>query len=329
MPAPPIFINPEHQKLFEKQGFLVLPFLTEDEVQYFDQLFDKLHLNLPQSGFFSGSYSPDMDYKMKVSSEIKRVYHRAFETIFQNYTPFGGAYLVKMPSPDSDLFIHQDWTVVDESKELALNIWTPLCDITLDNGPLMVLPGSQYDAFPVLRAPTMRYFFDHDYEIAMRQMIPMTVKAGTAVILNQSIVHYSPPNVSGKIRKAITAGVKTKDAQMVFHFKDPARTDNQIEKFEMDDDFFIQFDDFFEDIYKRPQVGKSIGFIDYEVPILNAEELERQIRKMKQDAGFEFFESDILTSPELTEPTIEKTVFWKTYTPGNIWRELKFRLSGK
>lgn len=333
MPAPPIFKNPEHQSTFEKQGFLVLPFLNEEEVHHMDKLFDELHPTLPDDGFFAGSYSPDMEYKKRVSEEIKVVFKRRYEEVFQNYTPFGGAYLFKMPSPNSDLFIHQDWTVVDESKSIALNIWTPLCDITPENGPLMVLPGSHYAAFPVMRAPTMRYFFDHDYQLAMEQLEPMIVKAGTAVILNQSLIHYSPPNKSDKIRKAITAGVKTKHAQMIFHYKDVERTDNQIEKFEMDDDFFIQFEDFFKDIYKRPTVGKSIGFIEYEVPMLKGEELKKQIHKMKTNAGFSFKEiEEKIPEPQFAETTTsskEERNFWQVYTPMNIAREIKFRVTGK
>ncbi len=334
MPASPIFKNSEHQAIFEKQGFLVLPFLNEEEVRHMDKLFDELHPILPADGFFAGSYSSDMEYKIRVSEEIKIVFKRRYEEVFQNYTPFGGAYLFKMPSPNSDLFIHQDWTVVDESKHIALNIWTPLCDITPENGPLMVLPGSHYTAFPVMRAPTMRYFFDHDYQLAMQQLEPVIVKAGTAVILNQSLIHYSPPNKSDKIRKAITAGVKTKNAQMIFHYKDVERNDNLVEKFEMDDDFFIQFEDFFKDIYKRPTVGKSIGFIEYEVPILKGEDLKHRIRKMKTEAGFTFKEiEEKIPEPQFAEATTtspkEERNFWEVYTPMNIAREIKFRVTGK
>ena len=333
--VPPIFLDKDRQQVFEKQGFLVIEnFLNHEEIQHMDKLFDEMHPELPDSGFFAGSYSSDMEYKKKVSEEIKIVYKRAYEENFTHYTPFGGAYLFKISSPNSDLFVHQDWTVVDESKHLALNIWVPLCDITPENGPLMVLPGSHYPSLPILRAPTMRYFFDHDYERVMRQLIPLYVKAGTAVVLSQSLVHYSPPNTSGKIRKAITAGLKTKDAQMIFYFKDPQKNNNQIEKFEMDDDFFIHFENFFEDIYKRPTVGKSIGFIEYEVPMLKGEALEKVVKAMKEKAGFEYIEPAKTESvPAQEQAQIEtqnrsKEPFWKVYTPLNILREIIFRLTG-
>ncbi|MFT5621386.1 MAG: hypothetical protein ACI9QR_001724 [Flavobacteriaceae bacterium] len=333
MPAKRIFHTTAQQELFEKQGFLVIEnFLNTEEVAHMDELFDEIHPNLPKSGFYAGSYSKDFEYKKKVSEEIKVVYHRAYEAHFKDYTPFGGAFLFKMPSPDSDLFIHQDWTVVDESKHIALNVWVPLCDITLENGPLMVLPGSHYNNYPVVRAPTMRYFFDNDYERAMRQLEPILVKAGTAVVLNQSLVHYSPPNASGKIRKAITAGIKTKDAQMIFHFKDPQKNENILEKFEMDDDFFIHFEDFFKDIYKRPTVGKSIGNIDYTLPTLQGEDLEVLLKTMKEKAGYEYKEPiapEIETPKEEVPSTPEDTrSFWQIYTPINILKEIKFRITG-
>jgi hypothetical protein len=319
-----IFKDSTQQALFDRQGFIVIPnFLTEDEVLHMDRFFDEMHPSLPQEGFFAGSYSADMEYKRKVSNEIKQVYHRAYEIFFRNYTPFGGAFLFKMPSENSDLFIHQDWTVVDESKHVALNIWVPLCDIILENGPLMVIPGSHFANYPTLRAPTMRYFFDHDVDTAMQQLEPIIVKAGTAVVLNQSLVHYSPPNRSKKIRKAITAGLKTKDAQMIFHYRDSLSTSEQIEKFEMDDDFFIQFDDFFTDIYKRPSMGKFAGKMDYSVPMLSGDALQVQFSKMRRSAGFEPIEN-ITRISDSEAPT--KRSFFETYTLKNMLMEVLGRI---
>lgn len=329
MSVPAIFLDPDQQALFNKQGFVVIPdFLNHQEIEHMDRLFDELHPNLPKSGFFAGSYSSDFNYKKLVSEEIKVVYNRAYQTFFKDFTPFGGAYLYKIPSENSDLFIHQDWTVVDESQHVALNIWVPLCDVDLENGPLMVLPGSHYANFPVLRAPTMRYFFDHDYTKAMNQLIPLPVKAGTAVVLNQSLVHYSPPNKSTKIRKAITAGLKTKDAQMIFHFKDANNSENVLEKFEMDDDFFIHFENFFEDIYKRPKVGKSLGIVNYEVPMLVGNDLDLLLREMKSKAGYSFVEP--VLSFEQNETTnsqpIDTRTFWQKYTLPNIAKEIAHKL---
>jgi hypothetical protein len=279
-----IFKSEEHQRLFDKQGFIVLPFITPQEVAQLDKLFDELHPQLNEGGFFSGSYSSDIVYKKKASDAIVNAFSRAYQEIFTCYTPFGGAFLYKMPGISSELCAHQDWTIVDETQHVAINCWVPLCDVTKDNGALSILPGSQFDNFNVIRAPTLPFFFSGNDDLVMKELIPMEVKAGTAVILNQSVIHYSPPNNSKKIRKAITAGVKSEGAQMYFHYKIPDK--DELEVFKMDDDFLISFKDFGNDIGKRPYLGKSIGFISFDSSRLDGGKLHAKVKEMKESAGF-------------------------------------------
>jgi hypothetical protein len=280
-----IFKNEEHQQLFDQQGFIVLPFITTEEVIQLDKLFDELHPQLNNSGFFSGSYSSDIAYKKKASDEVVKIFSRSYEELFINYKPFGAAFLYKVPGEKSELAAHQDWTIVDEQKNVAINCWVPLCDVYKENGALSILPGSHFDNLNTVRAPTLPFFFSDNDEIVVNELLPLEVKAGTAVILNQSVIHYSPPNRSNKVRKAITAGLKSDGAQMYFHYKVPDK--DELEVFEMDDDFLISFKDFANDIGKRPYLGKSIGFVPYKLPKLSKEILYEKIKEMKSMAGFE------------------------------------------
>lgn len=280
-----IFKDDAMQARFEKQGFLVVPFIDADEIAYLDKLFDELHPMLPNQGFVSGSYSPDIDYKKKASNEIVKVFSKHYERLFVNYQPFGAAFLFKMPSQNSELAIHQDWTIVDEEQYVALNCWVPLTDVNEQNGALQIVPGSHYDALKTLRAPTLPFFFSGNDDLVVKESIPMCIKAGEAVILNQSVIHYSPPNVSAKIRKAITAGVKSKGAAMEFNYSVPDKTDT-VEVFEMPEDFLISFKDFATDIFKRPYMGTSKGYRAYKMPLFTREELQQAITRMKTNAGF-------------------------------------------
>lgn len=280
-----IFLSDENQALFERQGFIVLPFLTQNEVAELDAFFDELHPELHGSGFVSGSYSNDFDYKKRASDGIVKVFSRRYAEIFTNYAPFGGAFLYKVPGENSALAAHQDWTIVDELQHVALNCWVPLCDVTMENGPLMIMPGSHFDRHNVVRAPTVPFFFSGNEDLVMQQLVPMEVKAGTAVILNQSVIHYSPPNRSDKVRKAITAGIKSGGAQMYFHYKEPDR--EELEVREMNDDFLIRFENFYEAIMQRPVQGSPIAPIPYVSPILEREQLKEKLCEMKEGAGFE------------------------------------------
>ena len=307
-----IFKNEEDQALFDKQGFITLPFLTPSEVADLDKVFDDLHPNLGENGFFSGSYSSDFAYKKKASDQIVAHFSRAYAETFINYKPFGGAFLYKSPGEQSELAAHQDWTIVDEDQEIALNCWVPLCDVTIENGPIMIMPGSQYTKHPVLRAPTLPFFFSGNDDVVLKELEVMEVKAGTAVILNQSVIHYSPANTSKAVRKAITAGIKSENAQMYFHYKVPEN--DQLEIFKEDDDFLIRFDNFMEDIGQRPKMGESIGFKDYKLPQYSREELTKLIAKLKTDAGFKIKEVEPAPVPaETTKPGF--------FTA--LWRKLK------
>lgn len=301
-----IFKSGQHQQLFDKQGFIVLPFLNSAEVDKLNNVFDELHTDVNTSGFFSGSYSPDFNYKKRASDEIVKNFTRAYEELFVDYTPFGGAFLFKVPGANSELAAHQDWTIVDEHKHVALNCWVPLSDISLENGPLMILPGSHFTNLNVLRAPTLPFFFSGEEKMIIDELEPMIVKAGTAVILNQSVIHYSLPNLGNSVRKAITAGVKSKGAQMYFYYKNLQEDKNELEVFEEDDDFLIRFDNFVEDISKRPKNGTSIGFIPYTLPQLKGKELFDKITEMKISAGFK-----MKTQYQVSEQVQNKSLFKK------------------
>lgn len=281
-----IFKDPEHQRLFDTQGYVKLKFLNDEQVAYLDKLFDELHPELPEEGFYAGSYFPDFEYKKRASDEIVKVFSASNEKIFKNYTAFGASFLFKMPSENSDLVLHQDWTIVDETQAVAINCWVPLCDTSVENGTLMVLPGAHHGNFPVHRAPTLNFFFTGKEKQVMKQLVPMNAKAGEAVILNQSLVHYSPPNISGKIRKAITAGIKTKGAPMQFFYKSPDN-ESSLDVYDMDENFLIMFDEFGKDIFQAPIHGVKRGTLDYTLPQPKEDELDELIQHFLRTSGIE------------------------------------------
>lgn len=291
---PEIFQNPEHQKDFETKGYVKVQFLDQEQINYLDQLFDDLHPNLPDSGFVAGTYYPDLDYKKKASDEIVKAFEKSYERIFKDYQAFGGSFLFKIPSANSDLVLHQDWTIVDESEAVAINCWVPLCDTNVENGTLMVLPGAHNYNFHVHRAPTLNFFFTGNEETVMKHLVPMNAKAGEAVLLNQSLVHYSPPNTSKKIRKAITAGVKTKGHGMHFYYFDKEKNEQKLDMYTMDEDFLIRFDDFGKDIFTPPIHGKFLKTIDYTLPQPSKEELEAKIQFFLEKAGMKKAPTSIL-----------------------------------
>ncbi len=277
-----IFQNPTRQAEFDQNGYVQVPLLTPTEVQRILDHFERLHPDQPATGFISGSYSPDYAYKKEASDCITDILRPHFDAMLQSYRALGAAFLYKQPGPESALPIHQDWTIVDEEQYIAVNVWLPLTQVTPQNGTLYILPGSHH-YMRTLRAPTLPFCYRGHEKLMIDNMIPMELNAGEAVILNQSVAHYSPPNLSDQIRIALTAGVVSGDAQLIFHYQAPGESPEPLEIFEQDDDFLIRFDDFYHDIFQRPKMGQSRGHLHYEVPQYTEAELHDLIHKMQTE----------------------------------------------
>ncbi|MFN8287517.1 MAG: phytanoyl-CoA dioxygenase family protein [Chitinophagales bacterium] len=298
-----LFKDAALQDLFDKQGFVKVPFLTPQEIEELTKLFWEKHPGLSAAGFQSSSYSSDYKYKKSCSDSITGIFKGHFEEMFQNYRAFGSAFLFKQPDAYSELPVHQDWTIVDEDKYVALNIWVPLVDTDEQNGTLYVLPGSQYGIVKAIRCPTLPMFFEGNEQLMIGHCVPMNVKAGEAVVLNQSLVHYSPPNKTDKIRIAITSGIMSVEPPMVFHYKTP-EMQNEVEMIKMEDNFLISFENFMQDIYARPKMGTSIGTKTYTAPVYTKEELGGLVEQMKQKAGY----LKPVPKAETPKPKPEKTL---------------------
>ncbi len=73
---------------------------------------------------------------------------------------------------------------------------------------------------------------------------------------------------------------------MKFHYYDSKKNDATLEVFDMPEDFLISFENFYKDIFERPKMGTSSGFVNYTIPGFSREEVNKIITKMKSEAGF-------------------------------------------
>ena len=255
---PDIFKDSALQQEFDENGFVKINLLDAAVIEKLTSLFHQIHTNLESNTFNSSTFFKTKKRKLEIRDALYSIFLPYFETIFCNYTYIGSSYLYKTKGQNSAVQPHQDWTIVDEHKYVAINIWTPLIDTNEQNGTLYVLPGSQAQKQFTLRAPTIPFPYQNRMNKVIKDCIPTNAKAGEAVILNQSLIHYSSPNLADDIRIAITSGIKSKDAPMIFHYQNEHK---HIERYAVPEDFLSDFDDFSKDIYERPKHGKLIEVI--------------------------------------------------------------------
>lgn len=263
---PKIFVDDDYQKRFEQEGYAIIPLLDEDEINRLTSIFKTYHPNVEKNSFGSSTFLNSKEEKLALSNAIQEILFPKFNTFLTNFEALGSTFLFKTKGNNSELAAHQDWTIVDESINVAANIWIPLIDTSPENGTLSVLPKSHSKFIFTLRAPTIPQFFEGYEKLVFNYLKPLNIKAGTAVILNESLVHYSASNTKDDIRIAITSGIINKDAEMIFHFMDKK---NKIERFEVPRDFLLSFNEFHKNIYEYPKNLKSLGMINFDFPEFN------------------------------------------------------------
>ena len=274
-----VFRDEALQDAFEKDGFVVVPFYTENEVKELTELYYRMHPQ-DEKGFFPSTFSKDKNYRTVADAEIRRICSRAMQDYLQDIKVICGSFIVKSPGPESAMCVHQDMTLVDESKYTGINIWVPLTDLTPQNGALQILRGS-HRLFPTYRGSTIPGIYEEVSEEIKPYLETLYLKAGEAVFFDQSIIHYSAANLSDKVRIVTNTFFTNKHAKFNIGYwqKDFG---SKIELFEEDDNFMTDFEQFGHNIADRPKIGKSLGMVDYNFPKISLEQLQRRYGKPEE-----------------------------------------------
>jgi len=109
---------------------------------------------------------------------------------------------------------HQDWAFYPHTNDDLCAVGIMLDDMDLDNGPLMVVPGSH-------KGPTYDHHSDGCFsgaindpaaEAVYARAVPLTGKAGSITIHHVRAVHGSRPNLSGRDRRLLLLQFRAADA---------------------------------------------------------------------------------------------------------------------
>jgi len=289
----PLFNDTQLQQQFERDGFVVIPFLNDTEVSGLSSLFYELHKQVPQN-FYSTTFNASPEFKQQINDYTEKTFGAKVDSTFTGIKKLGSSFLCKAPGEGGKMPVHQDWTVVDESKFCSVTIWIPLVDTNEKNGAIRVLRGS-HKFTDTLRAPTLPVEYAKLQDEIWNEMELLPMKAGQAFIFNHALLHASSPNLTDKERVAITYGVLPEKAQlMLYHLNE----DKLLEKYLMPDDMFQRY----HNIGERPTFGEKVEEFRYEVKPMSSIKLHSLInkdirsRKMKplfKDPGVQkFFEEE-------------------------------------
>ncbi|MEZ5004773.1 MAG: phytanoyl-CoA dioxygenase family protein, partial [Chitinophagales bacterium] len=260
----PLFNDAKNQELFEKNGFLKIPAINEEDIQALLDLLEELNFNRANGhGFYVG-----MDHKDKKA--VSYMMDRVAEIVLPKVAPYlvdyrliTASFVIKDPNPVGIVPPHQDWTFVeDEVQHCSVTCWIPLQKTTMENGCLGVIKGSnQYfssvrpSPSPQSPSPLSKHMFTLFPYLNLIEM-----EAGEALIFDNRTIHASPPNISNEPRLAVGLSFTQKEAELRHYYLKPGTKDTLI-KYKIDPAFFKKYDN--ASLSKMYDANQCID--DYEV----------------------------------------------------------------
>ena len=287
--------DPNLENQFQKDGYVEIPFITSDEVEELKKNFFDL---LPKSGGNITDDETDVsrritydftfidrnpEFKQAVFDAISAKFAPHVKKWLADYRPIIANYIRKQPD-GGEVPVHENWAFIDEQKATSVSIWCPLVDSDESNGTLEVVPGS-HKRFGEFRGPMIPWECEGiTEEIKAKHLVPLPTKAGNAVILDDSIVHYTKINSTPNLRLAIQLILVPTEMKCIHYHMDQSKSKDQVEVLEVDVPFFMNFNP-----WKKPDEEKRIRSFKYTPYTLTEQEFAAKLNQPRFDEQRGFF----------------------------------------
>lgn len=275
----PIFKDSELQKRYEEEGYVVVPFYTEEEIKELNNIYQALNSQLEDRGFYISIMSQNIAYKEKVHHLIKGIASRRANELFIDCNFISSSFAVKKTGSESVFDLHQGVNFTDESKFDTFTAWSPLIDVDEKNGCLFVLPKSHRLWHQIRKTPDfippIRNIKDHLWK---NYAVEIQMKAGEALIFHHRLIHGSKPNFSNSVRLATLNAFIPKEAPLLLYTsKTMDVNDHELEIYQFHkDNYYIL------DVLSKPDYLEGVELIGHaKEEILTF--TEEQYDKMFQD----------------------------------------------
>ena len=276
-----VFNDDELERRFQEEGYVVVNFLDTKEVNLLLNAYEE---SIHKSGGLIGEedakvkdkitydftfIDKNIDYKREVFALISNSFRNRVKFYLQNYRPIIANFIRKKTNA-GEVPLHQNWAFVDEESYTSVSIWCPLVDSNQENGTLQVVPKS-HKKFGKHRGPKIPWELETiKQEIINNDLLPMNVKAGQAVILDDSIVHYSAINNKNELRLAIQLILVPNEVKSIHYNLDYEQNPNLIEVLEVADDFYMDFNP-----WKRAENAKIVKTIPFKPNLIKPNTLNQ------------------------------------------------------
>lgn len=245
---PPTLLDDALEAEFCERGWVVVPLLSEQETTHLRDFYRTRTADGSQNA--EGAYNPTYaefsvihstpEFRADAFREIVDVVGVRAQEWLRSFRPLVANFVNKLPG-QGVVPMHQNWSVVDEQQFRSVSVWVALVDCTVENGTLELLAGSHHD----FRDPRGMWAYEAFADVAddVHALLDrVEVPAGQAIILDDAVVHYSPPNESTRDRLAIQLIMVPESATPRFFQRVDGDDDQMVvDVWEVEERFFWDF----------------------------------------------------------------------------------------
>lgn len=238
------------------EGYAVRPFLDSKEIAALEELFAQ-HVNVDKlNPRFDTLTEVPLDVRNAIGDGIHRICRRGMDGLFSNYKVAVAMFYGKKSGPETELGLHLDPSMtVDPFHHYG--IWIPLIDADARGGELCLLPRSMRftHRYQALSIPSP---YEEVYDLVRPRMTCLAIKAGNAVIFHNNLLHFSRPNVSGRLRLGVVIKIIDANAPLIIAHGQDDLNGLRISLIKVSDDYYRT------DAFKKSDKpeGSVIGTID-------------------------------------------------------------------
>jgi hypothetical protein len=216
---------------FDKNGFVKLPLSPDCDL---DSLLTEINTLQPEDKFLanqkSSLHNPTFhatffdlcdSYRIDVLKIVQSFFKSFLGGNISGYKIVMGNIFIKPPYT-GEVSTHQNMTLIDETKHTSISLWCPLIDTFFENGTMCVVPGT-HKKLVKYRSDIIPWPLQWYYEQeGKKDFVPIHVKKGEVIVLDDSLVHYTPINSTEHSRIVLHAIAIPKDAELLYFKKDVA-----------------------------------------------------------------------------------------------------------
>jgi len=284
-PAPmPIKVTLEHEypNLMDR-GYTIEPFLDASDIAALVKLHAETTPSVP-ADYYVSAFGTDKETRRRIFEGITAIVEQKFKRLVPGYRIVMASFVTKKANgTKGQLPIHQDYSFVDHSKHLSLNIWAPLIDTDQRNGCLRNIDYSQRFNHISSGSPQPAPYDSVRPELTANYLTDTPMKAGSACLFDTRVLHATEINTTDTDRTAVFLNLVKEDVTPQLYLYNPEHK-GKLEVYEIDSEFLLGMKPNTYPDEAGKEGAKFIGLVDYAPTPWTAAELEARIPRPQESA---------------------------------------------